>query len=194
MLILFIIYKKRIVRTYKKASQFRHMFIFYSILIGAIFLIGSLFFGINLGYVIYYGVLVGLGLSLIYETSRNINKKYLSKKEFFNFMITYFFIIILVIIVFSFAYITSFSLGDGFVYSNDELYIKTYWDSLYVSSLTFLSYDSSFQVEGYSKIILLFELFLSQMLILGFFFIIFGELMGKFNKKKKKRKRKSKKK
>jgi len=166
-----------------KVEKIRQHFLIYSIIGGIILFIISLILKVNIIYFIYYVVISWITYLLIGEISTIYYKEFLTKKELFNFILFYFFIMLTYIVLFAQLYGYAFELKDGVFYLNERVKIMEGYDKYFISGITFFSYDVGLVPEGFMKIIIFIQLFLSQVTILGFFFIIFGRLIGKLNKK-----------
>ncbi len=177
----------------RNARKFRHIFLFYSIIGSPLILLILFLFNLNFIYFMVYLPMINFTYLLIDKVSEKLQKDYISKKELFNFIIFYIFIISIFVFLFAQLYIYSYKLNNGRFFLNDKFYPIKYIDAYYISGITLLNYDTGLMPDGLMKIIIFIQLFISQIMILGFFFIIFGDLIRKINKMRKKKKSKIKK-
>jgi len=83
--------------------------------------------------------------------------------------------------LFASLYSYTFRSENGYFLLNEKVYIIDSVTNYFISGLNFMSYDIGLVPVGYMKFILLIQLFVSQVMILGFFFIIFSQLLGKID-------------
>lgn len=160
-----------------------------SIILSVLLIYFSLQFRINFIYIALYILFIIITYMLIKETSEVYSKKEQLdkrdiKREFIKFIIIYMIIIVSYIILFSFLFFLTAKLNIGQIISNDGIKpVENFRDFLFFSGITFVSYDAGFFPTQLMKIFVFIELFLSQIIILGFLFIIFGHLMEEIKEK-----------
>lgn len=182
-------------RAIKEMSKFRHLCLLSFHFVGVIFVELAIFNKINSIYVVYYLIFVTLSYILIINIS-NINKKdIVNKFEAFKFIITYFIICFLYITLFAFVYYTTYTLNKGQIFLNNQFYNLDIKNSFYLSAVSFLSNYLEFVPEGiYMKYLMILQIFFSELILLAFLFIIFGQLLDKIKKWEKKENSKTEKK
>jgi len=141
-------------------------------------------FRISQQYLLLYFIFIWITFVLIKEISRvnNLGKK-ITKWDFFTFTSKYFFIATLYIILFGLIYSTTYNLNYGDFSFDGKIYLIGLKESLFISGMTFLSYDVGLFPNGFMKLFLFFQMFISQIMILGFLFIIFSELLTRIKQK-----------
>ena len=187
-IILCLNYRKKIFKFYKsnikklkKAKTIRHLFLIYSISLGILSTLVFYFVGISIIYSLHYFAFIYVTYGLIREISETSRREHLLKKQLFNFIIVYFLIMIVYIHLFASLYSYTFRSENGYFLLNEKVYIIDSVTNYFISGLNFMSYDIGLVPVGYMKFILLIQLFVSQVMILGFFFIIFSQLLGKID-------------
>jgi len=166
--------------------KFRHIFLLISTTFGFFLFQFLVIFKFSLYYFLIYCSLVFITFYLIITISKIISTNGSTKLHFFIFILKYFFIIIAYIVIFAWLYQLTFWLKDGNFYLNEIIYILTPIKSLFVSSFTLLSFDVGFFPERFMKFFMFVQIFISQIVILGFLFVILGDLLRNILKKNNK--------
>ena len=168
-------------------EKFRHIFLFYASIIGFVVFLLSLLFDLDylilITYLDIYLLTMYITFNLIARISEVNEKQRLNKYECFKFLSSYIFIIISYIWIFASLYFfTDIFIKSHYFSLNNQIYILKPLDALFLSGITFISYDVGFFPEGIlMKLFIFIEVFIAQILILGFLFIIkhFGKLLQK---------------
>ena len=178
---------------FQKIKRFRHIFLIISSIIGVLlffFLLQISF--VHLIYFPYYFVFIVITFILIVKISEVNEKKKgeIDKREFFKFIAIYLAIIIIYILFFSLLFFTTYKINSGYLVSDYGLDLSKrikplsdYRDFLFFSGITFVSYDTGIFPVELMKLFVFIELFISQIIILGFLFAIFGILIAKIKGK-----------
>ena len=93
--------------------------------------------------------------------------------------------------VFGYLYYETSLLQDGGFLLNNSYFVMTLEKSFLISASFLLSYDAGYTALGYADYFLIIQLFISQIIVLGFLFVILGDFIkrleenNKLNKVKK---------
>ena len=158
-------------------QRVRHIVAFFSLILGIILLVLFCVLKINLMYINFYANFILIILSLNILISNINDKDKISKPDFIRYITEYLFIVALYIILFGNLYYTTFNLGDGYFRLDGEQHPDSLISSYFISGMVFLSYDVGFFPEKYLKLFVFIQSFISQIIILGFLFIMFGKLL-----------------
>jgi len=165
--------------------SFRHIFVLFSIITGIIILLCFWYFKLNktnLVYLWFYLFLSFLTYFLIKKISQvNEMDDYdiMTKLQFFWFIGVYFLIIIGYITIFAILFIFTYILNNGYFVLNQNYYPLTISDAFFISGITFVSYDVGYLPVSLMRLFIFIEVFIAQIIILGFLFIVFGKLLAK---------------
>ncbi|MBI1934808.1 hypothetical protein HYS31_00045 [Candidatus Woesearchaeota archaeon] len=167
----------------KEIPKFRHLFLLTFYVVGIIIFEFFIFYNVHMIYFFYYWIFILLNFLLIVNIS-NINiKENLTKFEAFRFIVTYFIICLLEVILFSVAYYTTSAFNKGQISLNNQFYNLDLSGSFHVSIVVFLANYLQFMPEGiYMKLLIVLQVLSSQLILLGFLFIMFGQILEKVKK------------
>lgn len=173
---------------FKEIEDFRHLFLISSMVFG---ILGSLVLVI-LGFdKIIVGIYNSIYIAFVYLTFyfivkiSEVNLKIRFKKfDVLKYLLIFVMIFVIYIFLFAYLFFMTFLLNKGFLLSNEELEILTLKESLFFSGMSFVSYDLGYSPIGWMKFFLFFEVFASQIIIVGFAFIVFGQFLSKIKRKK----------
>lgn len=167
-------------------SKVSHILLFFILIMGVILWGVSLIFNINLLYLSFYFNLAFVILLLNKLISNIIGKKEITRGEFFKYVVAYLFIVGLYIFFFANLYSMTTKLGDGSFNLDGEDFPLDRTGFYFISGITFLSYEVGFFPLGYMKVFMFVQIFISQIIILGFLFIMFGKLITRLKNQKRK--------
>lgn len=171
-------------------SYNRYQKLKFSIYISLLFFLSFIFLyflGINIIYLLTYSLLFLVTLVFV-GLVRNIKTKCMRRRgisefTFFIYMVAFGFILFFYIEVFSIFYLNANPLINGsigFFSKGNEIQILDRLESFYFSGYTFFSMDyDDIEAQQFLKLIIILELFVSQILMIIFIGILASMLFGK---------------
>lgn len=164
----------------ERISRFRYIFLLAGYILSFLLYYFFIIANINFVYLIYYAFFITIFYFLISLVSSAMSKDQMNKFSLFKFICSYFIICFAYTILFTFIYYTTFTLGKGQIYLGDKYYNLDIGNSFYLSIVTFLSNYLGFNPEGiYMKVVMIIQVLTSQIILLGFLFSLFGEIINK---------------